>query len=60
MAFLEILTFDKLLQAPNAKMLDIETYEKHVGRFELSTFLDQGLEDAKKRIINMQMNSLMN
>ena len=28
-------------------VLDVETYEKLVGRFELSTLLDQSLEDIK-------------
>jgi len=30
-------------------VLDIESYEKLVGRFELSTLLDQGLEDVKEK-----------
>jgi prevent-host-death family protein len=30
-------------------VLDIETYEKLVGRFELSILLDQGLEDVKQK-----------
>lgn len=30
-------------------VLDIESYEKLVGRFELSTLLDQGLEDVKQK-----------
>ena len=30
-------------------VLDIETYEKLVSRFELSTLLDQGLVDVKKK-----------
>ncbi|MFA9462767.1 MAG: type II toxin-antitoxin system Phd/YefM family antitoxin [Velocimicrobium sp.] len=29
-------------------VLDIETYEKLIGRFELSTMLDKGLEDVKR------------
>ncbi len=42
-------------------VLDKETYEELVGRFELSTLLDQGLEDMlSKRTIKMQMNFLMN
>ncbi|GAA4654480.1 type II toxin-antitoxin system Phd/YefM family antitoxin [Anaerocolumna aminovalerica] len=30
-------------------VLDIEAYEKLVGRFEISTLLDQGLEDVKQK-----------
>jgi hypothetical protein len=30
--------------------LDIENYEKLVGRFELSTLLDQGLDDVQQKI----------
>ena len=30
-------------------VMDINTYEKLVGRFELSILLDQGLEDVKEK-----------
>jgi PHD/YefM family antitoxin component YafN of YafNO toxin-antitoxin module len=30
-------------------VMDINTYEKPVGRFELSILLDQGLEDVKEK-----------
>ena len=30
-------------------VLDVETYEKLVGRFELNTLLDQSLDDVKQK-----------